>query len=230
MASDITRPLIKAVLLDFDGLIFDTETAEYASWQAVFAQHGAELPFEEWAEGIGRGADEFHWDPLDALEAQLGRAVDREAVSADRRRRFAELVAREKSMPGVDQLLQDARILRLAVGVASSATHSWVEGFLHQLGLFAHFDVLMCRDDVLRSKPDPELYVRLLEALHLSPAEAIALEDSPNGVAAAKAAGLYCIAVPNQMTRALCFDHADRRIESLMDLRLAEYARPTRKG
>jgi len=71
-------------------------------------------------------------------------------------------------------------------------------------------------------KPAPDLYLRAATALGVRPSEAVAIEDSPNGVAAAKAAGLYCVAVPGPMTRHLSFERADLVLASLADAPLSE--------
>ncbi|MCA1725945.1 MAG: HAD-IA family hydrolase, partial [Thermomicrobia bacterium] len=90
------------------------------------------------------------------------------------------------------------------------------------LGLHLHFDTVKTAADVERVKPDPALYRAALDALGLGAREAIALEDSPNGIAAAKAAGLFCVAIPNAMTRDLDLSVADLRLTSLADLPLAQ--------
>ena len=106
--------------------------------------------------------------------------------------------------------------------VASSSSLGWVEGHLVRLGLREHFTGIRCRDHVKRTKPDPDVYLAALEHLGLRPSEAIAIEDSPHGVSAAKAAGLVCVAVPNEVTRPLDFSHADLVIESFEALTLDE--------
>ncbi len=78
------------------------------------------------------------------------------------------------------------------------------------------------RDDVRQSKPDPELYLNALEKLGVSNTQAIVFEDSPNGILAAHRAGLFCVAVPNPVTRRLPLDGADLRLESLADLPLEQ--------
>mgnify|MGYP001823953489 CR=1 FL=1 len=89
---------------------------------------------------------------------------------------------------------------------------------LGPLGLDSTFDRIRCRNDVAHTKPDPAVYLAALEALGVQEHQAIALEDSPNGVLAAKRAGLYCVAVPNSMTRGLAFDRADLQVTSLADV------------
>jgi HAD superfamily hydrolase (TIGR01509 family) len=212
--------MIGAIVFDFDGLILDTEYPEYVSWREIYQAHGADLPLSAWERSIG-SMDLTLFDPYTYLEAQLGRPVDRAAIRAKHRPRFAELVAAQSVLPGVQDYLDGARRLDLRVGLASSSSRAWVTGHLARFGLDgATFDCLCCGDEVKRTKPDPELYLAVLGALAVPGDQAVALEDSPHGVAAAKAAGLYCVAVPNMMTRRLAFDQADLRLNSLADMPL----------
>jgi HAD superfamily hydrolase (TIGR01509 family) len=212
--------MIRAVVFDFDGLILDTEYPDYMSWQEIYRAHGADLPLSAWERCIG-SMDLNLFDPYAYLEAQLGRPVDREEIRARRQPRFAELVAAQGVLPGVEDYLTSARRLGLKVGLASSSSRAWVTGYLAQYGLNGNtFDCLSCGDEVEHTKPDPELYLAVLGALALRAEQAVALEDSPNGVAAAKAAGLYCVAVPNMLTRRLALDQADLRLNSLADMPL----------
>jgi beta-phosphoglucomutase-like phosphatase (HAD superfamily) len=96
-----------------------------------------------------------------------------------------------------------------------------VEGHLTRLGLRQAFAVIRCADDVPRVKPDPALYRAVVEAAGVRPEDALALEDSPNGVLAAKRAGLTCVAVPNPLTARLDLGGADLLLASLADVPLA---------
>lgn len=211
--------MIQALIFDFDGLILDTEGPEFTSWQEVFAAHGLTLPLSTYAVAIGT-ADAF--DPLAELERQLGRSVDRERIRAARRARNQELIAAQALRPGIEAYLARADQLGLRLGVASSSTRDWVAGHLERLGIIGHFACLRCRDDVARVKPDPELYRSALAALGARPDQAVALEDSPNGILAAKRADLFCVAIPNPLTRRLRLDQADLRVDSLADLPLEQ--------
>ncbi len=212
--------MIRGIVFDFDGLILETEGPDYRSWRELYEGYGCALPLERWAGLIGTA--EHGFDPYAELEAQLGRPLDRAEVRSRRRARYAELVAEEQVLPGVLDYISDARRLGLRLGVASSSSREWVVGHLESLGLLACFDALACRGDAPRTKPDPGLYLRVLEVLDVRPEEAIALEDSPNGVAAAKAAGLFCVAVPNDLTRDLPLSGADICLGSLATLPLPQ--------
>jgi HAD superfamily hydrolase (TIGR01509 family) len=162
------------------------------------------------------------FDPYAELAHQLGRPVDHTAIRAKRRHRFAELIADQSILPGVQDCILEARKLGLRLGLASSSSRDWVTDYLMQLGLDSHFEVIKCGDEVERTKPDPALYVAALQALKVRADEAIALEDSANGVLAAKRAGLYCVAVPNPLTRHLTLEMADVQVPSLADLPLQQ--------
>lgn len=212
--------MIRALILDFDGLILDTEGPAFQSWLEIFEAHGCSLPLSAWAAWVGGSEDMF--DPYEYLEAQLGRAVDREQIRQKQRQREARLIELQPTLPGVEDYIADAKRLGLKLGLASSSDREWVLAHLSRLGLRAHFDSIKCFEDVKRAKPDPELYQSVLDALGVAAHQALALEDSPHGISAAQAAGIFCVAVPNPLTRQLPTDHADLRLDSLAELPLEE--------
>ncbi len=216
----------RGLIFDFDGLILDTESPEFTSWRDLFAEHGCTLPLEEWAVCIGT-ADIF--DPCARLEELLGRPVDRDALRAERRRRSDVLIAAQTPLPGVIERIGEAHGMGMKLAVASSSSRDWVEGHLERLGLALHFHCVRCSDHVERVKPDPALYRAALEGLGLRPEEAIAFEDSPNGILAAKGAGVFCVAVPNAATRELSLDAADVRLTSLAEISLADLVREVQR-
>ena len=203
---------VKALVFDFDGLILDTEEPVYQSWRELYEEHGEQLPFDRWIQIVGSSNAAF--DPRGHLEARLGRPLSPEVL--DRRiRRRTELVLAEPVLPGVAQLADAALARGLKLGVASSSSCEWVGGHLQRLGLRDRFACVRCRDDVAAVKPAPDLYQSALDCLGVRPEEAIAIEDSPNGIAAAKAAGMWCVAVPNGITGGLDLSRADAVLESL---------------
>ncbi len=216
----IPEVAIRALVFDFDGLILDTETAEHQSWQELYREYGAELPLERWLECVGTSMDA--WNPYDQLERQLGELVDRERLRVRVAARTAEILADRSILPGVKEFIERAKELDLPVGVASSSSRSWVESHLERLALHHRFDAIRCSDDVDRVKPDPELYLSVCRALDADANSSIAVEDSPNGIRAAKAAGLYCVSVPNALTRNLSMDAADLVLVSLAAISLDE--------
>ena len=206
-------------MFDFDGLILDTEGPVYRSWLEVYEAHGEELPFDRWVQIVGSTTTGFH--PQHHLEERLGRPLHKDVL--DRRiDRRTELVLAERMLPGVVQRLDQARTADLKLGVASSSTREWVTGHLARLGILDRFDCVRCRDDVANAKPEPDLYLAVLECLGVSVEEAIAIEDSPNGVAAAKRAGMRCVAIPNPITARLDLSQADLVLGSLAELTVVQ--------
>ncbi len=206
-------------MFDFDGLILETEEPIYRSWLEVYEAHGAELPFDRWVQIIGSTNVAFH--PQHHLEELLGRPLAPEALERRIARR-TELVLAQQVLPGVAQHLEAARAAGVKLGVASSSTRDWVEGHLDRLGILKLFDCVRCRDDVAHAKPEPDLYLASLDCLGLAASEAVAIEDSPNGITAAKRAGMRCVAVPNPITRSLDVSHADLILGSLAEVTLPE--------
>ncbi len=216
--------MIRTLIFDFDGLILETEAPIYESWLALYQSYGFPLPFETWATIIGT-AELTNFDPPRELERLVGQPLDWERIEPSRCRHEQELIEKQPILPGVVQYLQDAQRLGLQVGLASSSPRAWVAGHLQRLGLAQYFQVICTSDDVQRTKPDPELYRLALSTLGAAPEEALAFEDSTNGIRAAKAAGMFCVAVPTPFTRSMPMHQADLKLESLAEVKLDELVR-----
>ncbi len=216
--------MIRALIFDFDGLIMDTESAEVEAWKTIYAEYGQEFPLEDWVRKVV-GSTTDGLDPVLHLAQLTGRSLDRlalhERARTDRLARQAALTA----MPGVVSILQQAKRLGLRLAIASSSPRAWVEGYLRQLGLWMEFDSILCREDVTYVKPAPDLFLVVLRRLALTPSQALVFEDSPNGILAAKRAGLRVVAVPNPVTERGDFRDADLMLRSLADLPLREILR-----
>jgi len=204
--------VIRALIFDFDGLILETETPSYQAWADVYREHGHELPMDLWHASIG--SDEG-FDPAGHLAALVGDGFDLAGTQARRRARTNELIIALEVMAGVREYVADAKRLGLLLAVASSSPRAWVLGHLARLHLDTEWDAVRTSDDVARTKPAPDLYLAAVDALGVAPDEAVAFEDSMNGIAAAKAAGLRCVAVPNALTSGMDLSRADIQLDSL---------------
>ncbi|MFC6591977.1 HAD family hydrolase [Deinococcus lacus] len=186
---------LRAIVFDFDGTIFDTESREFWHWQQLYRDHGRELQLSDWQSGIGTwGA----FDPWLGLPPEV--QENRSQVQADLHSRLMADLSEQDLRPGVRDLLGEIGRSGLRLGLATSSGREWVTRWLSAHGLQGTFEVMTTQDDVRRVKPDPELYALAVERLGLHPAECLAVEDSLNGATAAVAAGLRVAVVPNEVT------------------------------
>ncbi len=209
---------LSCLVLDFDGTILDTEQPVYQSWAELWEEHGVELARARWQAVIGTDAG---FDPWAELQRTLGRLLP-PAVEERRRLRRDELQADYAPRLGIVSWLDQADRLGVPVAVASSSPVAWVTSHLDRLGLGGRFATLVCRDDLVPPKPDPTSYRGACQRLGALPRRSVAVEDSPHGVAAAVAAGLYTVAVPHELTADLDLSAADVIVASLDDLELSD--------
>lgn len=192
---------IRAIVFDFDGTILDTETLEFRRWEALYRQHQRRLNLSDWQRGVGTwGA----FDPWEGLPAEV--QSRREEVYAGLHQDILSDIAAAELRPGVRQVLEAVRPAGLRLGLASSSSRAWVSEWLEKHGLTHLFEVLCTQDDVMRVKPDPELYALAARRLGLPAAECLAVEDSLNGATAALAAGMQLLIVPNEVTASQPFE------------------------
>lgn len=197
----------RAVIFDFDGLILDTETPIFEAWRAAYRRHGQELGMERWQHSLGT-ANGF--DPYRHLCDLLGGVMpDREVLLAEIQEQNWAHCERQELLPGVLSVLAEARASGLRTAVASSSSVGWVERWLGRHAIRDQFETVCGRDDVTQVKPAPELYLLAARRLQVEPAACLVFEDSPNGIRAARAAGMRCVAVPNALTRQLALPDPD---------------------
>lgn len=210
-----------AIVLDFDGLIIDSEWLIFETAQAAFAHHGHELTVDAWATVIGTNndVDDSWWSQLcdNAGITGFDLADYEAAYEAQPREGRFELPA----LPGVVELIEAANAAAVPIGVASSSSLGWLEAHLGRLDLRHRFGAVIGSDVVGGiGKPAPDVYLRACADLGADPLRSVAVEDSANGVTAAKAAGMQAVAVPSQITRFNDFAHADLVVDSVADLDL----------
>jgi HAD superfamily hydrolase (TIGR01509 family) len=215
--------MLRAVIFDFDGTILDTESPTFHAWQRVYDAHGQELTFEEYSAAIGSDYNAF--DPRRTLEDRCGRQLDWERLDAERRSGCLEVISIQPPLPGICRLLEEAHELKLRCAIASSSPSEWVRGHLDRVGLLKWFDFISCAENGCPPKPSPEVYLRALRGLGVSATEALAIEDSPNGVRATQRAGIRCVIVPNQLTRKMRFPEQVKVLDSLEEFSLKDLNR-----
>jgi HAD superfamily hydrolase (TIGR01509 family) len=203
----------RAVVFDMDGLLLETEVLWQRAEARLFERHGAEFTFDDKLTVMGTSAaftGEF-------FARRLGQSADRAAslIREVSDLMLEELQAEVDARPGALELVNRLRG-RVPLGLASNSPRFLVDAALRSAGFSEAFDAVVSSDDVARPKPAPDLYLLACERLRVPPADALALEDTTSGIAAAKAAGMACFAVPQFAETDV--SAADRVIDSLEEL------------
>ncbi|MFF0345976.1 HAD-IA family hydrolase [Kribbella sp. NPDC004875] len=219
LATRLVPVRAEAIVFDFDGLLMDTETTMVESWRAEWAHHGLELDLNSFWPGHGGDVTE---DRYAVLAAAVGAGFDRTESHARRLAHRDRLHASLDFRPGIRDWIATARSLELQVAIASSSPRAWVLGHLERVGAVELFDQIVTGDEVATHKPDPAIYELALRRLGVPGAAAVAVEDTAHGVAAAQAAGMYAVAVPNPFVPPAAVAAADLVLGSADDLLLTE--------
>lgn len=204
----------RAVVFDLDGVLIDTEGLQYQAWIAALAPLGVALSKDAYLDMAGRQSD--------LLAQELVAALPLSTTAADLlRNKTAELdrllqSARIELLPGAVEAVTDLGG-RMPIALATGGSTSETRLKLDRVGLSRYFKVVVTRSDVTRGKPHPDVYALAAERLAVPPQRCAAIEDTEYGVAAAKAAGLLCIAVPGEYSMRQDFSRADRVAPTLQD-------------
>jgi putative hydrolase of the HAD superfamily len=210
---------IKGFIFDFDGLILDTEKPGFLAWKVIFDRYNQPFALEDWKKAIGTGPSAF--DPALHLCALVQESLNSSRLHEEQLVIANDLIRTYPILPGVLDFITDAKATGRKLAIASSSPRSWVIGHLSRLELIQYFDAILTADDVMYVKPAPDLYLLALSRLELIPAEAVVFEDSPNGILAANAAGIICIAVPNEITRTMDISNADVIFDSFEEITIS---------
>lgn len=201
--------MIDALLLDFDGLVLDTEPTEFAALSSVLAANGAALEFAVWHATVGRESPDWLARlaaPGSSRYAELGEEL---RVCQE------QLLADEPLRPGIEALFDEAADAAVPVVVVTSGTRARVTAQLARHGLVGRLRGLVCCDDVARTKPSPDPYLAGLRLAGARAEHSLAFEDTEHGVVAATSAGIRCVAVPTETTRGQDFGLASIVLERL---------------
>ena len=210
---------LSAVVFDFDGLVADSEPLQIRAWQEFLATHNTRLEESLINEMFGLRVR----DSARLVRDRLDLPITPEEVMHGRDEIFLELVATELPlMTGAMELITWLQIdtpYRLAL--ATSGHRRYIDAALRVTGLGNSFEVIVTGDDVENGKPHPEIYTAAADGLGIAPELCLALEDAPHGVRSARAAGMACVAVPNEMTESIPgLDEADAIVKDLHEARV----------
>ncbi len=212
----MSRIDVHAIVFDLDGLLVDSEPVQIEAWDRFLAEHNQKLTTELLSRLYGLRV----WDTARVLIAELDLPMTVDEVVRDRDAFFFQMLpGRLHPMPGARETVRSLRDGQVRLALATSGHRRYVDVVLGDLGLSGAFDVEVTGDMVEYGKPAPDIYLAAADRLMVPPAVCVALEDAPNGIVSAKAAGMTCLAVPNHMTADIVgFERADAVLTSLNDL------------
>lgn len=207
---------IEAVVFDLDGLLVDSEPIQIAAWREFLAGYERELDDELLGEMFGLPVR----DSSRLVAERLSLPLEPEAVMSERDAVFFELLhGNVRPMPGAIDLVGRLSELGYRLALATSGHRRYVSIVLAELRLDRAFEAEVTSDDIEHGKPAPDIYLAAAHMLGVDPSRCLALEDSPLGIASAIAAGMACLAVPNEETRSLPgLDRATAQVDSLRDV------------
>ena len=210
---------IRTFIFDFDGTILDTESQDFVVVDEMWKAHGVTLELDEWRKGLGTIGG---FDPFGALEAHLGRAMDRDHWKAHNHERFLQHCQAQQLRPGVRDLISYAEAHGITLTVGSSAKQDWVLQWLETHCIRHHFATVVTANDVSQVKPSPEIFLKVAANVQSEPATCVVFEDSAHGATAATRAGMRCVAVPIPALVDAWMPPVALRLRTLADLPAAD--------
>ena len=220
-----TNTQLLGAIFDCDGLLADTETPDYDAWREIYEEQGLHLPIELWAQSIGTAKGHSLPDWHAPLAEAIGPDYDPDAVRQRRQAFYQAAIGKVTPMPGVLALLDALDEAQIPCAVASNSDRPWVDRVLTIAGLTGRFQTIATADEVEHPKPAPDVYLLAASRLGVPAQRCAAFEDSPRGLAAAHAAGMFTVAVPTALTRHFAFEQAHHIVESLEKLALKDLRR-----
>ncbi|MBY0547311.1 MAG: HAD family phosphatase [Candidatus Obscuribacterales bacterium] len=209
---------IKALIFDMDGVIVDSEPLHLLAYQELFGARDIPYTEEDNREFLGRKDMEMAHVLVERFQLTMTPA---ELVQAKERILARLLTEQAVARPGLYKTLESARAKNLHMAVASSATLPTIELVTTTLKVRDYFHNLSSGDEVPNGKPAPDVFLLAAKRLGVDPSCCLVVEDTLNGLRAALAGGMYCVAIPCDATRHQDHSEADLRLQSLDELDLA---------
>ena len=210
--------MFKAVLFDMDGVITDNREQDFRAWQKIFSNFDKDLDYAGYQSFLGMKGEEI-------VRSRINPEMSEEQASMWTKKKEAYFIKEIKdnkieTMQGLLNFLNNLKENDIKIGLGTAAMEFKALAILNELEIRDFFDVIICGEKVINGKPDPETYLKGAEELGLQPDECIVIEDAPNGIEAAKRAGMKCIAITSTHGRE-DLNEADMIIDSFDELNLA---------
>ncbi len=209
--------MIKAVIFDMDGVLVDSDPYQSSAFQKVFKPYGVKLTRKNFT-GFGKTVLEN----VTEIAKQNGITADISELVKERQKIYLSLIKGNiKAVKGAENLVKELSSI-YPLAIASSSVIKIILLNLDCMKLADKFKVFVGGDMVPNGKPSPDIFLKASELLNVSPDSCLVIEDAENGVKAAKAAGMACIAVPNKYTKNQDFSMADKAVKSLSEISIEQ--------
>jgi beta-phosphoglucomutase family hydrolase len=216
-----TGTAARALIFDMDGVLVDSEPLHLRSYQTVLSDYGIKYTEADNQEFLGRK----DYDCAAALIARFQLPVSAAQILSRKEEVLAELFQQTtEARPGVKRILAIASQLGLRLAVASMATSRAINIVVENLGIKQYFQTLTSGEEVQNGKPAPDIFQLAAKRLGISANNCLVIEDTINGIRAAKSAGMQCVAIPCQATQYQDHSEADLRLTSLNELNISRWA------
>ncbi len=215
MTNTITQP-IHAVIFDMDGVLVDSEFLHIKAEKKTFSPYGIELSKEEINTYMGMGVKMM----LKSLIQKYSLPLTREALYCIHEKNLSEIFQEElKMMPGVTEIISYLKNRKIKLAVASSSSLYLINLILQKMHLKSIFDVVLSGEEVANGKPFPDIFIKTAELLNVQPDRCVVIEDSKNGVTAAKNAGMLCIGFKSPNSKNQDINRSDYIVADLIKIK-----------
>ncbi|HHZ12473.1 MAG: HAD family hydrolase [Caldicoprobacterales bacterium] len=205
--------MIKAFIFDLDGVIIDSEPLHYEADKIVFREFGIELADGELDGYVGIDTRQMVTELRDKynIETSVDDLLEKlQCVKLDLLKTW-----KFEAIDGIRDLISDLKNNNIAIALASSSPMRFIRLAIEKIGISKHFDLIVSGEHVDKSKPEPDIFLRAAHLLEVKPSECLVLEDSVNGVTAAKRAGMKCIGFLNPNSGNQDLSKADKIVTTL---------------
>lgn len=207
---------IQAVIFDMDGLLVDSEPIQFETSKILFRRYGHRFTQKHLREFLGVRLKE----ELKILKRRWNLTPTVDQMVAERKIIFLQLVRQKLPLSkGARELLQFLQQKDFRIGLGTSAEQWYIDEVMHRFDIRMYFDKIVGADQVQYGKPHPEVYLTVASSLGVAPSLCLVLEDAVHGVAAARAAGMICFAIPSPFIPKTEFSKANQIFPSLIEVR-----------
>ncbi len=216
--------MIEAIIFDMDGTVIDSTRNDFTAWTRVFDEYDYAFSFEEYVRVLGAKGSEIIEERLELGREEVDKMLKRKESY------FQEELDKNglRLIPHVEELLKEIKSMDLKTALATGSGDEKLKMIFERLNIEQYFDVILTADDVQHGKPDPEIFLNAAKKLGVSPEQAIVMEDAENGVRAAKAGNMLCIAITSTHTREK-LQEADLVIDNYKELHLKDFIKEQTK-